>query len=58
MVYLPIGCVMATFIFALLGLLFQGPGFSSSARHCAVLALIGIIPAAMSRLWPAATIAM
>lgn len=45
MVYLPIGCVMAAFIFALLSLLFRGRGLSISARHCVVLALVGIFPA-------------
>lgn len=45
MVYLPIGGVMAAFIFGLIGVLFNRPSVLTSARHCVVLALVAVFPA-------------
>lgn len=44
MVYLPIGCIMAAFIFGAVAALCNRPGLLTSARHCVTLALIAVIP--------------
>lgn len=45
MVYLPIGGVMAAFIFGIIGVLFKRASLLTSAKHCTVLALIAVFPA-------------
>lgn len=45
LVYLPIGGVMAAFIFGVVGALFNRPTLMTSARHCIILALIAVFPA-------------
>lgn len=44
MVYLPIGCVMAAFIFGLTSVFFNRSGLLISAKHCITLAVIAAIP--------------
>ena len=44
MVYLPIGCIMAAFIFGVAAVLFNRTSLSTSAKHCITLALIAVIP--------------
>jgi len=44
LVYLPIGCVMAAFIFSLIALLFNRTSIWTSAKHCIILAFIAVPP--------------
>jgi cytochrome c2 len=45
--HLPIGMVMGAFLFALTALIFRKPNLAKTARNCAVLALIAVVPTAL-----------
>ncbi len=42
--HLPVGLVMAAFVFSLIAFLFRKPAFAQTARHCSILALISVFP--------------
>lgn len=42
--HLPMGMVMGGFLFGLAAFLFNRPELSKTARHCSVLALLGVFP--------------
>ncbi len=42
--HLPVGLVIAAFVFSLIALLFRKPAFAQTARHCSILALISVFP--------------
>ncbi len=44
LIYLPIGGVMAAFIFGILAVIFNHSSLAVSARHCLVLAFFGVFP--------------
>lgn len=44
--HLPVGMVIGAFLFALVALLFRSMTLIHTARHCAVLGLIGLLPTA------------
>jgi len=47
MVHLPIGLIMAGFLFSLVAIWKENPSFSQTARHCMMLALISLVPTVM-----------
>ena len=42
--HLPVGLIMAAFVFSLVALLFRKPDFAQTARHCSILAMISTFP--------------
>ena len=42
--HLPVGLVIAAFVFSLIALLFRKPALAQTARHCSILALISVFP--------------
>ena len=42
--HLPVGLVIAAFVFGLIALMFRKPALAQTARHCSILALISVFP--------------
>lgn len=40
--HLPVGCIIAAFVFALLAVFFRNPAYHQTARHCLGLALVAL----------------